>query len=129
MRGNRDGRHRIVMLDGGIDEDQPLSAATHQQARILLHQFGLMPMMRGEVKVALLNQLIADAAQDLGMIALAELGHENADGMSPPVAQRAGKQAGLIVEFCRSGLDAVACRLRNRSAWHVVEHYRNSCWT
>jgi hypothetical protein len=129
MGGHGNRRYRKIVLDGGIDEDQSLGPAAYQQARILFHQLGLMPMMRGEVEVALLNQLIADAAQHLGVIALAQLWHENADGVGPPVAQGTGKQAGLIVEFLRSGLDAIACGLRNRAARHIVEHHGDGRWT
>ena len=59
------------------------------------------------------NELIANAAHDLGMIAVAQLRHEDSDGLSPLVAQRPRQQAGLVIHLLRGGLDAVACDLGN----------------
>ena len=125
MRGDGHGRYRIVMLERSIHQDQPFGAAAHQQTCVLLHQLRLMPMMRSEVKIALLNQLIAHSAQHLGVVALAQLRHQDADGVGASVAQRAGQQAGLVVEFLCSGLDAIARGLRDRAARHVIQHYGN----
>ena len=47
------------MLEGRIHQDEPLGATAHQQTSVLLHQLRLMPMMRSEVEVALLDQFIA----------------------------------------------------------------------
>ena len=71
----------------------------------------------------------ADAAQHLGVVALAQLGYQDADGVRPTVAQGAGQQAGLIVQFLRSRLDAITCGLGNGAARHIVEHHGDGRWT
>ena len=129
MGGHGDGGHRKIVVKRGIHEDESLGSAAHQQARILVYQLGLMAMMRGELEIALLHQVIADTAEHLGVIALTQFRHQDADGMGATIAQGAGEQAGLIVELLCSGLDAIARGLRNGPARHVIQHYGDGCWT
>jgi hypothetical protein len=52
--------------------------------------------------------VVADAAHDQGVIAIAQFRDEHADGEGPLFPERAREQAGLVVKFSRSGANAFA---------------------
>ena len=84
-------------------------------------------MVRAEIKIAFLHEVIADAAHDHGVIAVAQFRDENADREGALLAQRAGEKAGLIIEFARGGADAFASFVRDGAAGDVVQDKRNGC--
>lgn len=84
--GHHGNRDRV--LDQRVKGNDSLRAAAYQHPHVFIHQFLLMPVMGGEIKVSCPEKLVPDAAHDLGMIAVAKLGHQNANSMSPTIAQR-----------------------------------------
>ena len=89
-----------------------------------LDQIRFVAMMGTEVKVAFLHEMVTNAAHDHGVIAITQLGHQHSHGKRPLLTQGSRKQAGLVVEFSRSGANAVARFVRDGSAGNVVRDKR-----
>ena len=123
--GYRNHRHSKRMLQRGINGDQRLGASAEKHLTVPLNQVLAMPVMRSEVEVACLHQLIANTTQHLCVIAVAQFGHHDAYGQSTAIAQGTREKTRLIVEFLRGSFNAIASGLGNRTAGNIVEHNRN----
>ncbi len=113
------------LFEMGVDGEDAVDAARAQQVRIGGDELLLVPVMDGEIEVALAHQQVADAAEDLGVVAFAEFGQQNADGLHALALKGAGDHAGLVVELRCGGFDARAGGLGNRAAGGVVEDERD----
>src|ERR1700683_406211 len=72
--GNRDW-----MLEPRIDGDDSLRSAAHQHTGVVLDQVSLVTMVRREVEIARLNELVAYAAHHLCVVTVAKFRHEDTD--------------------------------------------------
>src|SRR3954453_18067512 len=126
MTGNHDHRQAEALLENGVDDDKTFDRSLHQQARVFLDEIGLAAMAGGQIEVALLDEELLDPCQNLGGIAVAELGNQNADGKGLPLAQGARIEAGTVIEF-RSRLGhAVASLLGNGAdAGRIIQDKRD----
>ena len=127
MTGDRDDRNGNGMLQQRIDGDDALGSAANEHPRVLLDQLRLMAMVRGEVEVSGVDEIVADSAHHLRVVSVAQFRNEDADCLGLAAAKGSSQQVGLIIQFARSGLDAIARFLRNRPARHIVENDRNRC--
>lgn len=84
-------------------------------------------MVCTEIKIAFLHEVIADAAHDHGVIAVAQFRDENADGEGALFAQGAGEKTGLVIKFACGGADAFARFVGNGAAGDVVQDKRDGC--
>jgi len=84
-------------------------------------------MMRAEIKIAFLHEVVADAAHDHGVITVAQFRDENAYGECALFTQRAREKAGLVIELARGGADSFASFVRNGATRDVVQDKRDGC--
>src|SRR5579859_5697534 len=108
MSGNGDDWDVYGMIKEGVDSDDALSAPPNKHAGVFLYQLRFVTMMRGEVEVARLQEVIADSAGYLGVVAVAQLRDQDSDGLRLTTAQGAGKEIRLVVQFAGSGFNPVA---------------------
>ena len=80
MSGDCDHRNGKPVFQRGIDGDECVSATAKQHAAVFFDQIFAVPVVRGEVEVSGLHQMIANATHHLRMIAITEFGNENSDG-------------------------------------------------
>ena len=126
----RDGDYRNGngMLKRSIDGNDALRAAANQHARVILHQVLAMPVVRRKVEISRIDELIADAAHHLSVIATAQFGNKDADRQSAPVAQGIGltvlgnapivdADTGTFLQVSRSDWDCVILLAQARAAW------------
>src|SRR2546427_7891660 len=66
-----------------------------------------MAMDAGKEKIVSLAQEILDASDDRGAVGIANFVSNNSDGVGSFLAQSAGKEVGLIVEFADGSENAV----------------------
>src|SRR5579859_695486 len=117
--GHGNNRHRKRMLQSGIDGNKSFSSAPQEHLTVFFDQILSMPMVRGEIKISRIHQLISDSAHHLGVISVAKFRYQDSDRRSSPVAQRAREKAGLVIQFLRCGLNAVARRLGDGSSRNI----------
>src|ERR1700739_4805936 len=125
MTGNGDDGNRNRMIEERINGDDALGAAADEHPGVFLDQFRLMAMVRGEVEVSCLDEIVADSAHYLRVVSIAQFRYEDADCLRLAAAKRTGQQVGMIIQLARSSLDAIAGSLRNRPAGHVVKNDGN----
>ena len=121
VAGDEHGGQRERVGEVGVDGEDAVDAARAEELGIGLDEVGLVAVVDGEVEVALLHEEVADAAEDLGVVAFAELGEEDADGLHALALEGAGDHAGLVVELGGGGADALAGGLGDGAAGGVVE--------
>ena len=113
MSGHGDDGHREVEIPGGVDGDETVDGAFQKHARILVDEIGAMAVAGDKVEIALLQEVIFDAAHDGSGIAVADLGDNDTDGKTALGAERAGKEIGTIFEFAGGSEDSVFGGLRD----------------
>src|SRR5665213_3248966 len=86
-------------------------------------------MVDREVEKTLTQQQVANAAENLGVVALAQLWQQHADRLHALSLKRARDHARLIVELGRCRFDALPGGLRDRSARRIVKDERYRRWT
>jgi len=85
----------------------------------------MVPVVRGEVKISSVRQVVTDAAHHRGMIAIAQFRHEYADRECTTAAKRTSHEIGLIIKLLSCLFYPLARFFRNRSSRRVVQHNRN----
>ena len=102
MTGDNDGgQNAEALFESSIDEDEALDGAIHEEARILFDEVRLAAVTCGEVKVALFDQVLFNAAENLHGVAVAKFGNKDADSEGLALAQGAREKAGAVVELWR----------------------------
>ncbi len=76
--GHRHDRQRQAVLQGGIDGDEPLDGAIHQEPGVLLDQVGFTSVAGREVEIALLDEDFLNAVHHQNGIAVAEFRDQHA---------------------------------------------------
>ena len=111
VRGDADDGDGNVDGEFGVDEEETVDAAAHEEFLILLSEVGLAEMADGEVEEAFLEEVLLDAEHDAGEVAFAEFGDDDADGVGEAGAEHAGVQVGAVGEFFGGGVNALfGCR-------------------
>jgi hypothetical protein len=80
MSGDCDHRNRKTMFQRRIDGDERVSATAKQHPAVFFDQIFAVPVVRGEVEVSRLHQMIANTTHHLRVVAITEFGNENSDG-------------------------------------------------
>ena len=78
-----------------------------------------MAMMGREIEISSLDQVVPNAAHNLGVITVSEFGNQDADRERAAIAERTRQQAWLVVEFFGGGFDAIAGSLGNVPAGNI----------
>ncbi len=105
-----------------IDGDDAVNAACLQEPGIFCDEVLPVPVVRCEEEVSLLHQDLRRSAEHQRVIALAEFGKQNADGLRLQALERTRDEAGLIAELLCRGLDPFSRCCRNRTAGRVVQY-------
>src|SRR5580704_17094701 len=113
------------MFQRSIYSNQCFCSSAEEHAAVFFHQERPAPVMRGEIKVSRLHEMIADAVHDLVVISLAQVRHQDAHRQRTAVAQGTRQKAWLVVEFSRRGFNPLAGYLGNRTAGYVIQNHRN----
>ena len=121
MAGDEHGGQDASVFEVGIDGEDAFDAASLEHLRVGEEELRPVAMVDGEVEVALLHEEVAGAGDDLGVIALAEFGEEDADGLDALALKFAGDHGGLVVELASGGADALAGGGGDGAAGCVVE--------
>ena len=116
-----DGGERGRCVEMGVDGQDAVDAPGAQKVGIGRDQVLAMAVMDGEIEVVLAYEKVAYAGEHLGVVAFAKLGEKDADRLHALALEGAGDHAGLVVEFCGGGLDAVTRRFWNGAAGGIVE--------
>jgi hypothetical protein len=123
-----DGRNGDFVVKLGVDGQEAVDGAVHQQVGILLDEVGTSEMAHCEVEEALLHEVLLDAEHDAGEVAFGEFGDDDADGVRKTRAQHAGVHVGSVVEFFGGCLDSLMGGLRDGLCDRgVVKYDRDSC--
>src|ERR1700744_5410105 len=112
------------MFERRINADQSLSTLGDQLFAILFDQIRAMPMVCCEIEIACIHEIVAYTGHDSGMVSIAKLGHENAEGQCAPAAKGTGEKIRLIVELLRSLFNPFSRFVWNGAARRVIEHDR-----
>lgn len=121
VAGDGDGGERWRSFEVGIDGEDAVDSAGPQEGGIGLDEIFAVAVVDGEVEVVLAHEQVADAREDLGVVAFAEFGEEDTDGLHALALEGAGDHGGLVVELFGSGLDAGARGLGDGAAGSIVE--------
>lgn len=84
-RYGHDG-YREFMLPYGVDGDDSIHPPIEKGFGILLDEIRTMAMTGYKEKVSFFEQTVFYSAEDGGGVAFADLGHNDADGKTPPGA-------------------------------------------
>jgi hypothetical protein len=123
--GNGDDGNWQLVKQRRINGNDAFSAAPHEQAGIFFNHVGLMAVLRAEIEVAFAHEVIAYAAHDQGVVAIAQFRNKDPHSERALFAERACKQARLVVEFPGGGPHALAGFSWDRAPWDIIEHYGN----
>ena len=85
-------------------------------------------MVDCEIKKTLPHQEVSHTAENLGMVSLAELREEDADGLHAFALQRTGDHARLVVKLFGCGFDALPSCLWNRTPGRIIQDIRDGGW-
>ena len=129
VTGDRDCGSGNRSLELGVDCEDAVDAACLEKTGILGDEVFSVAVVRGKEEVALLHEKVGGSAKDLGVIAFAEFGKEDADGLRPEALERAGDQAGLVAELLCSGFYSFAGGGRNGAAGRIVQDEGDGCRT
>lgn len=121
MAGDEDGGEGAFALEVGVDGEEAFDAAGGEDFRVGAEEVGAMAMVDGDVEVAFAHEEVAGAREDLGVVALAELGEEDADGFEALALKFAGDHAGLVVELPGGGADTLAGGVGDGAVGRVIE--------
>ena len=119
-----DDRYGKRMFERRINTDQAFSTLGDQLFAILFDQIGAVPMVRCEIEIARVYKVIAYTRHDSGMVSIAKLGHENAEGQCAPAAKGTGKKIWLVVELLRGLFNPFSRLVWNGAARRVIENDR-----
>ena len=129
VTGDSDGGRMNHSLQLGIDCEDAVDAARLEKTGILGDEVFSVTVMRGKEEVALLHKNVSRSAKDLGVLAFAEFGKEDADGLGPEALERACNEAGLVAELLCSGLYSFAGGRWNGAAGRIVQDEGDGCRT
>ena len=104
---------RGTLADGGVDGDESLRSAALQDVGILAQQLRIVMMHDRHEEVLALAESGFNAADHHAAVGIADFGADHSHGESALLAQRAGKEIGVIIEFLGGRDDAVLGVLRN----------------
>ena len=121
VAGDEDGGEGERVGELGIDGEDAFDAAGLEEGWVLVDEGLLVTMVDGEVEIALFHEEVADAGEDLRVIAFAEDGEEDADASHGLAEEGAGDHVGLVVEFGGGGADALAGGFGDGAAGGVVQ--------
>jgi hypothetical protein len=128
VNGDADERQRYVGGRFGVDEKKAIDAAPHEEFLIFLPEVGLAEVADDEGEEALLEEILFDAEHDAGDVALAELGNDDADGISEAGPQHASVKVGAVGEFFGGGVDTLLGWIGNGFGdGRVVEYDGHGC--
>jgi len=126
--GIRDGDSRKARrLDyTGAEKDEAVNGALPQQQRVFADQVFAQKMTDGEVEITAFEQRFFDAAHHAGVVTIAGVRGNDADGSALPRAERAGDEVRAVVEFLGGCKDAGASfGSEGVGQRNVVEHHRD----
>ena len=86
----------------------PSTPREWKEAGVFGDEVVAVAVMGGEEEVSFLHEDVGGAGEDLRVVALAEFGEQDADGLGVGAVEGAGDQAGLVAELLGGGLDAFA---------------------
>src|ERR1700756_2699706 len=109
------------MLKRGVDGDKPFGAAPDEQARILFNEVGFVAVVRAEIEVAFPHEVIAYAAHDQGVVAIAQFGNHDTDGERTLLAERPRQKTRLIIKLARGCAPPLAGLVGDGASRNVVE--------
>ncbi len=92
-----------------VNGDEGLRTSAEKHSAVLFNQILPVSMMRREVKISRLHQIIANAAHHLGVVSVAKLRHQYSDGARPLCSCEALRFESLklnrLVRFFHNGHD------------------------
>ena len=113
VRGDSDGGDRDAFAQLGVDEQETVDGAVHEEVGVLVDEVGAAEVADGEVEVAGLEEILLDTEHEAGEVAFAELRDDDPDGVGEPGAEHAGVQVGAVLKFFGGGEDTLACLRRD----------------
>src|ERR1700693_1181344 len=88
-----------------------------------------MAVDAGEEEIVPLAKELLDASEDRGAVDIVNVESHDSDGVGTFLAQGAGKEVGLVVEFADGSEDAVPGMWRDvLGRWGVVDDRGNRAW-
>src|ERR1700688_5213239 len=84
-----------------------------------------MAMMRREIEISSLDQVVPNTAHHLRVIPVSKFWNKDADSQRATIAERTRQQARLVVKFFSGGFDAIAGGLGNVPSGNIIEHDGN----
>src|SRR6202051_3616993 len=80
-----------------------------------------MAMMRREIEISSLDQVVPNAAHHLRVIPVSKFWNKDPDSQRATIAERTRQQARLVVKFFSGGFDAIAGGLGNIPSGNIIE--------
>ena len=125
VAGHGNGGDRTGSFDMGVNSEDAFNATLFEQAWVFVDEVLAVAMVGSKEEVALAHEDVGGAGKDLGVVAVAELGEKDADGLGTLTLQKPRDHRGLVVELASSGADALAGGLRDGTIGRVVEDEGN----
>ena len=107
VAGNSDDGDREVEVPGRVDGNEAVDGTLEKHAGVFVDEVGAMAVAGDEVEVALLEEIVFEAAHDRGGVAVADLGNDNADGEAALGAQGTGEKIRTVLELAGGGENAI----------------------
>lgn len=128
VAGDGDGGDGRGVREECVDGDDGLDGALEQEALRALDRLRAMAVADEEVEEVGLEQLVLDAGQHGGGVALADFGDEDAHGLGAAIAEGPGVDVGAVVELAGGREDALLRGLRDGAGGGGgVEHAGDGC--
>ncbi len=119
--GDGDGGGGGCFVEVGVDGEDAVDAAGVEDAGVFGDEVGAVAVVGGEEEVSLAHEDVGGAGEDLGVVALAEHGNQDADGEGVGAAEGAGDEVGAVAELAGGGADALASGFGDGAVGGVVE--------
>src|SRR6202048_3189737 len=127
MTGDSNNGDGKGVLQSRVDGNERFCTSAKKHLAVLFNQILLMSVVRGEIRISCVHQVIANTAHDLSVITITQFRHQDSYGLRTARAKRARQKAWLVIQFFCGGLDAFTRSLRNGAAGNLVENNRNGC--
>src|SRR5260370_17881049 len=106
MAGDSSNGDRKRVFQGSIDGNEGFRAPAKEHLTVVFNQILAMSVLRSEIKISCVHQVIPNSAQNLTVIAITQFGDQNSYGLCAARTKRECQKTWLVIQFFCDGLEA-----------------------
>src|SRR5438270_5336821 len=106
-----------------INRDESFHAALHENLRVAVEEFGIVPVNHCEKEEILGAQVLLDAADNHRPVSVANFFDDQADGVGSLLAEGLREEVRPVIEFTGGGEDAILSALRDGARRRRIIEY------